>query len=140
MQGHFSLDSPDINEIEASIEAFASTGLRVHITELDVDVLPSRWSRSAEISNRADYAEELNPYTEGLPPEVDDKLTKRYEDLFKLFLKHRDKIDRVTFWGTTDAQSWKNNFPVRGRTNYPLLFDRERKPKNAYFAVAGLKK
>lgn len=140
MQGHFSLDSPDINEIEASIEAFASTGLRVHITELDVDVLPSRWESSAEISNRADYSEELNPYTEGLPPEIDNKLTKRYEDLFKLFLKHRDKIDRVTFWGTTDAQSWKNNFPVRGRTNYPLLFDRERKPKNAYHAVAGLKK
>nr|MDA3833206.1 endo-1,4-beta-xylanase [Spirochaetales bacterium] len=139
MQGHFSLDSPDINEIEASIEAFASTGLRVHITELDVDVLPSRWSSSAEISGRAEYSDELNPYTEGLPPEIDDILTKRYEDLFKLFLKHRDKIDRVTFWGTTDAQSWKNNFPVRGRTNYPLLFDRERKPKNAYHAVVGLK-
>ena len=82
----------------------------------------------------------MNPYVEGLPPEIDKKLTKRYEDLFKLFLKHRDKIDRVTFWGTTDGESWKNNFPMHGRTNYPLLFDRKRKPKNAYFAVAALKK
>ncbi|MFW5773679.1 MAG: endo-1,4-beta-xylanase [Tangfeifania sp.] len=140
MQGHVSLNDPDLDEFEKSIEAFASTGLRVHITELDVDVLPFDWSRSAEISNRAEYRKEMNPYTEGLPPEIDEKLTKRYEDLFKLFLKHRDKIDRVTFWGTTDGESWKNNFPMRGRTNYPLLFDRKRKPKNAYFAVAALKK
>jgi endo-1,4-beta-xylanase len=55
-------------------------------------------------------------------------------------LKHRDKIDRVTFWGASDDVSWKNNFPMRGRTNYPLLFDRQHKPKNAYFAVAALKK
>jgi endo-1,4-beta-xylanase len=74
-----------------------------------------------------------------LPKEIQDKFTRRYEELFKLFLKHRDKIDRVTFWGTTDDKSWKNNFPMRGRTNYPLLFDREHKPKNAYFAVVGLK-
>jgi len=140
MQGHVSLDDPDLNEFEKSIEVFASTGLRVHITELDVDVLPFNWSRSAEISNQAEYRKEMNPYVEGLPPEIDKKLTKRYEDLFKLFLKHRDKIDRVTFWGTTDGESWKNNFPMRGRTNYPLLFDRERNPKNAYFAVAALKK
>jgi len=140
MQGHVSLDDPDLNEFEKSIEVFASTGLRVHITELDVDVLPFNWSRSAEISNQAEYRKEMNPYVEGLPPEIDKKLTKRYEDLFKLFLKHRDKIDRVTFWGTTDGESWKNNFPMHGRTNYPLLFDRKRKPKNAYFAVAALKK
>jgi len=140
MQGHVSLDDPDLNEFEKSIEVFASTGLRVHITELDVDVLPFDWSRSAEISNQAEYRKEMNPYVEGLPPEIDKKLTKRYEDLFKLFLKHRDKIDRVTFWGTTDGESWKNNFPMHGRTNYPLLFDRKRKPKNAYFAVAALKK
>jgi endo-1,4-beta-xylanase len=139
MQGHVGLDNPDLKDFEKSIEAFASAGLRVHITELDVDVLPYDWSRSAEISGRAEYSDELNPYTDGLPSEIDDKLTKRYEDLFQLFLKHRDKIDRVTFWGTTDDESWKNNFPVRGRTNYPLLFDRERKPKNAYHAVAGLK-
>jgi len=140
MQGHVSLEDPDLNEFEKSIEVFASTGLRVHITELDVDVLPFDWSRSAEISNQAEYRKEMNPYVEGLPPEIDKKLTKRYEDLFKLFLKHRDKIDRVTFWGTTDGESWKNNFPMHGRTNYPLLFDRKRKPKNAYFAVAALKK
>ena len=139
MQGHYDLGSPNTKAIEASIEAFAATGMRVHFTELDVDVLPYDWGRTSEVSTNIEYAESLNPYTNGLPKEIQDKFTRRYEELFKLFLKHRDKIDRVTFWGTTDDKSWKNNFPMRGRTNYPLLFDREHKPKNAYFAVVGLK-
>jgi endo-1,4-beta-xylanase len=139
MQGHFNLNSPKIKAIEDSIKAFASTGMRVHVTELDVDVLPSKGKRSAEVSTNIKYDAALNPYVNGLPESVNEKLTKRYEEIFELFLKHRDKIDRVTFWGTSDDQSWKNNFPVRGRTNYPLLFDREHKPKEAYFAVVALK-
>ncbi len=140
MQGHYNLDSPNTKAIEASIEAFAATGMRVHFTELDVDVLPYDWGRTSEVSTNIEYAESLNPYTDGLPKDIQDKFTRRYEELFKLFLKHRDKIDRVTFWGTTDDKSWKNNFPMRGRTNYPLLFNREHKPKDAYFAVTNLKK
>jgi endo-1,4-beta-xylanase len=140
LQGHLNLDSPDLKLWEQAIEAYASVGMKISVTELDVDVLPYDWGRSAEISTNAAYKETLNPYKDGLPKEVEDKLTKRYEDIFKILLKHRDVVDRVTFWGTSDDQSWKNNFPMRGRTNYPLLFDRQRKPKSAYFAVAGLKK
>lgn len=140
MQGHLNLDSPDLTEFEKSIEAFAAEGMRVHITELDLDVLPYDWGRTAEVSTNVAYRETLNPYTEGLPKEVQDKFTKQYENIFKLFLKHKDKIDRVTFWGTSDDNSWKNNFPMRGRTNYPMLFDREHKRKDAYYAVTGLKK
>lgn len=140
MQGHYNLDSLNLGAIEKSIEAFASTGMRVHITELDLDVLPYDWENTAEVSTNIKYDKKLNPYVDGLPKDVEDKFTKGYEDLFKLFLKHKDKIERVTFWGVSDDMSWKNNFPVRGRTNYPLLFDRERKPKDAYHAVIGLKK
>lgn len=140
LQGHLNLDSPDLKLWEQAIEAYASVGMKISVTELDVDVLPYDWGRSAEISTNAAYKESLNPYKDGLPKEIEDKLTKRYEDIFKILLKHRDVVDRVTFWGTSDDQSWKNNFPMRGRTNYPLLFDRQRKPKSAYFAVAGLKK
>lgn len=140
MQGHFNLDGPSIQKIEDSILAFASTGMRVHITELDVDVLPYDWGRTAEVSTNIEYAKTLNPYADGLPKDIEDKFNKRYEDIFKLFLKHKDKIDRVTFWGTSDDQSWKNNFPMRGRTNYPLLFDRNHEKKEAYYAVTGLKK
>jgi endo-1,4-beta-xylanase len=62
-------------------------------------------------------------------------LAKRYAECFALFHKHRDKITRVTFWGVNDGQSWLNNWPVRGRTNYPLLFDRNYQPKPAFDAV-----
>ncbi len=140
MQGHLNLDSPDLKLWEKAIEMYAAAGLRVSITELEVDVLPYDWGRSAEISTNAEYRETLNPYVKGLPKEINDKLTKRYEEIFKILLKHRDKIDRVTFWGVSDDLSWKNNFPMRGRTNYPMLFDRQRNPKDAYFAVTGLKK
>lgn len=140
LQGHLNLDSPDLKLWEQAIEAYASVGMRISVTELEVDVLPYDWGRSAEISTNAAYKESLNPYKDGLPKEIDDKLTKRYEDIFRILLKHRDVVDRVTFWGASDDLSWKNNFPMRGRTNYPLLFDRQHKPKNAYFAVAGLKK
>lgn len=140
MQAHLNLDTPDLKLWEDAIVAYAAAGMRVNITELEVDVLPYDWSRSAEISTNIEYSKTLNPYVDGLPKEIDDKLTKRYEDIFRILLKHRDKVDRVTFWGASDDLSWKNNFPMRGRTNYPLLFDRQHKPKNAYFAVAGLKK
>ena len=141
MQEHVGLDYPSIEEQEASILKFANAGVRVHITELDVDVLPRKGqSNTAEISTRQEYADALNPWPQGLPEEVEKLLTKRYEDLFRLFLKHRDKIDRITTWGTSDDESWKNNFPISGRTNYPLLFDRKKQRKPAYHAIAALKK
>jgi endo-1,4-beta-xylanase len=140
MQGHLNLDSPDLKLWEKAIEMYAATGMKVSITELDVDVLPYDWGRTAEVSTNIEYAKTLNPYVDGLPKEIDDKLTARYEEIFRILLKHRDKIDRVTFWGVSDDLSWKNNFPMRGRTNYPMLFDRQHNPKNAYFAVADLKR
>ena len=140
MQGHVGLDYPDIREFEASVLLFAEAGVTVHITELDVDVLPQRGaSGTAEISTRVEYSTELNPWSDGLPTEMQDRLARRYGELFRLFLKHRNLIDRVTTWGTSDDESWKNNFPVPGRTNHPLLFDRKKQPKPAYRAVAALK-
>ena len=140
MQAHLHLGEPALAELEATIEAIAAAGLDVHITELDIDVLPKAYDyMGAEISTNFEYSEELNPFREALPSQVADELAARYESLFKLFLKHKDKIRRVSLWGTTDAESWKNDWPVVGRTNYPLIFDREGEPKKAYYAVAGLK-
>jgi endo-1,4-beta-xylanase len=104
-------------------------------TELDMDVLPSIWGLGADINRRFEARPELNPYTAGLPDSVDTALARRYADLFSLFCRHRDTVSRVTFWGVTDAGSWLNFFPVRGRTNYPLLFDRQCRPKKAFDAV-----
>lgn len=66
---------------------------------------------------------------------MQQQLAERYEAFFKVFLQHRDDITRVTFWGLDDGQSWLNSFPIRGRTNHPLLFDREQHPKPVFFGV-----
>ena len=140
LQGHVGLDFPDLGEFERSIVSYAEQGMRVHITELEVDVLPVAWEHiGAEISDEFEYSDELNPYADKLPSDIEARLTARYVEVFEMLLRHRDKIDRVSTWGTYDAESWKNDFPVKGRTNYPLLFDRQRKPKNAYHALSKLK-
>ena len=141
MQAHWGLDYPSIEEAEASIVAFAELGVNVMITELDITVLPNpQQNQGADVSLSVEEQEALNPYKEGLPDSVQQQLTDRYAELFALFVKHSDKISRITFWGTHDGHSWKNNWPVRGRTNYPLLFDRNYEPKPAYHAVMDLEK
>lgn len=136
MQGHYSLDNPTIENLEASIEAFAALGVDVLITELDISVLPSPWGYSgADIRQNFELRKKLNPYPDSLPDSMQVRLADRYADLFRVFVNHSDQVARVTFWGVTDRGSWKNNFPVRGRTDYPLLFDRDHKPKPAFDAV-----
>ena len=130
MQGHVGLDYPALEEFEKSILAFADLGVKVMITELDITVLPSPSDdEGADVSANAAYDKQLNPYAEGLPDSVSSALSERYAAFFDLFLKHQDKIDRVTLWGVNDSNSWRNNWPVRGRTDYPLLFDRNNQPK-----------
>ncbi|SNR76563.1 endo-1,4-beta-xylanase [Lutibacter flavus] len=140
MQGHWNLETPSIEEIEKSILDYASLGVKVAITELDITVIPSPWNlQGADVNQNFEGSEFMNPYPESLPDSIQTKLAKRYADIFKLFLKHQDKISRVTFWGVNDGQSWKNDWPIKGRTNYPLLFDREFKPKKAYYNILALK-
>jgi endo-1,4-beta-xylanase len=135
-QGHWHIPSPSLEEIEKTIVDFAALGIDVMVTELDIDVLPAAWGYSgADISRVAEMEDGLDPYTEGLPDDVQQELADRYREIFELFLKHRDAITRISFWGVTDGDNWKNNFPVRGRTNHPLLFDRDWQPKPAYHSV-----
>ncbi len=143
MQGHWGLNYPEIDLIEAAIDSFAALGVKVMITELDVDVLPL--TREGQIIGNAmshpqfqreEFEKYLDPYRDGLPEEVQQALADRYAELFRLFYRKRDQIDRVTFWGVHDGMSWKNGYPIPGRTNYPLLYDRNRRPKPAREAVA----
>jgi len=136
LQDHVSLDSPSIEQIDTTIREFAKLGLKVMITELDVDLLPWPGSNlTADVSLRAAADPKLNPYANGLPDEVQQALSKRYADLFGTYAKHCGTVTRVTFWGVTDKESWKNDWPIRGRTNYPLLFDRNARQKPAFDAV-----
>ncbi len=144
IQAHWSLTEPSIETIEKTITSIAASGVQVMFTELDITVIPSPWDLegAAVEQNYEQYENDskMNPYKKRLPKKIDQKLAKRYEDIFNLFLKHKDKISRVTFWGVNDGQSWLNNWPIKGRTNYPLLFDTKNKPKSAYYLVNALKK
>ncbi|WP_373803852.1 endo-1,4-beta-xylanase [Bacteroides heparinolyticus] len=129
MQGHVGMDYPDLSEFEASMEAYAATGAKVMITEFDMSALPTI-SRSANVADRVDFEKKtLNPYPDGLPDSVSLEWNARMETFMNLFIKHADYVTRVTAWGVSDRDSWKNNFPMRGRTDYPLFFDREYRPK-----------
>jgi endo-1,4-beta-xylanase len=135
-QGHYQLDYPDVKELENTIIKFSELGINVMITELDVSVLPSPGEyHGADISLNFKLKKEYNPYPDSLPDSIQQELAKRYGELFRIFHKHRDKISRVTIWGIHDETSWLNNWPVKGRTNYPLLFDRQYNPKPALEAV-----
>lgn len=141
IQGHWGLDYPSLQEIETAIEMYAALAVKVMFTEVDVSVLPSPYRMpTADVSVRFENNPTMNPYPDGLPDSLQTRLANRYADIFKLFNKHADKISRVTFWGLHDGLSWKNNFPIRGRTDYTLLFDRNLAPKKAYYSVTALAK
>lgn len=130
MQGHLDLQSPSLAEFEASILAYSALKVNVMITELDLSVLPTPWNNhGANVADVVEYQEKMNPYKDGLPDDKYLEWESRFMEFFRLFDKHSDKISRVTLWGISDGQSWKNGFPIRGRTDYALLFDREYNPK-----------
>ena len=116
--------------IGKGIDALSATGVRVMITELDVDPLP----RDASGANLAAVEKGADPYRHGLPPEMQEKLAKRYGEIVAAIVR-RPAVTMIGFWGTHDGRSWLNNYPVKGRTNYPLLFDRQCRPKPAFDAV-----
>ena len=138
IQGHWFLDYPNIEDIENYVLALSDLGVNLMITELDVSALPFYPvdSQAVDISSfDTELRKKYNPYTHDLPESVQQDLANRYAGLFSLFLKHREKFSRVTFWAVHDRQSWRNYLPIRGRTDYPMLFDRNCKPKPALDAI-----
>jgi endo-1,4-beta-xylanase len=138
-QEHLKLTTPSAALVDSSIRALANAGVKVNVTELDIDLLPPAVrSGGADVSMRAAADPALNPYAAGLPDSMQQALARRYEELFRVYLANKDAIERVTFWGVADADSWLNGWPVRGRTAYPLLFDRALRPKPAYTRLMNL--
>ena len=133
LQGHYKMGWPSRQLLDSTIDAFARLGVKVNITELDVDVVPATQGNVGAdliLNNQAKYRADI--YAGGLPDSVQRSLASRYADLFAVLVKHADVVDRVTFWGVTDGNSWLNS---GGRVNYPLLFGRNHQPKPAYEAV-----
>jgi endo-1,4-beta-xylanase len=128
-QAHMHMNSPTLDATEASLKKLKAAGVKVLITEWDISILPSPYE-GANISANFKYSKEMDPYREAIPDSVQQHWNKRMLDIFGLFLKYNDVVDRVTIWGLTDNTTWLNNFPIRGRKDYPMLFDRnnQRKP------------
>ncbi|WP_171037967.1 endo-1,4-beta-xylanase [Dyadobacter luticola] len=125
LQGHWSIYEPTAADLEKSITQFASLGLEVQITELDLSVYPKEHERRAKKST-----------DEGvLTPEMVTKQTAQYKMLFDVFRKHKGTITSVTFWNVSDKSTWLDNFPVPNRKDYPLLFDENYKLKPAFKQV-----
>jgi len=127
-QAHMHMKTPTLEATETSFKKLKDAGVHILITEWDISILPSPYE-GANISANFKYSKEMDPYREGVPDSIQQKWNKRVLDLFGLFLKYNDVVDRVTIWGLTDNTTWLNNFPVRGRKDYPMLFDRNNKRK-----------
>ena len=133
LQGHYEIDRIPFKDIEHTLVAMRELGVKVVVSELDIDVIPrSKWWADGG-KHRAELSR-LDPYREGCPPDVLRRQAEQYARLFRLFRKHADVIARVSFWNLHDGQSWLNDFPWK-RVNHPLLFDRQGNPKPAFPAV-----
>lgn len=133
LQGHYELDAVPFEEIETTIATVQKLGLKVVVSELDIDVVP----RSKWWAENGKYREELakhDPYRDGCPPEILQRQAEQYGKLFSIFRKYAGTVVRVSFWNLHDGQSWLNYFPWR-RENHPLLFDRQQREKPAFHAV-----
>jgi endo-1,4-beta-xylanase len=128
-QAHMHMNSPTLEATEVSLKKLKDAGVHILITEWDISILPSPYD-GANIAANFKYSAEMDPYREVVPEDIQQKWNKRMLDMFALFLKYNDVIDRVTVWGLTDNTTWLNNFPISGRKDYPMLFDRnnQRKP------------
>ena len=122
------MDHPNYDEFEKSIVAFGQAGVKVMITEWDMSALPTV-NAGANVADTVSFNDKLNPYSVELPDSVSAVWNERMETFFRLFEKHSDVISRVTAWGLSDGNSWLNYWPIKGRKDYPLLFDRHFQPK-----------
>ena len=130
IQGHFSIYEPTEQELRDAIKKYASLGVEVQITELDVSVYHKEHSRRDPLPKDEDDA---------FKQEQEQKQIEQYDMLFRVFRDFGDTLTGVTFWNISDRYSWLDNFPVRGRKNYPLLFNEELQPKKAYYKIIDFK-
>ena len=122
MQAHWYNSNPDLDEIRAAIEQYAALGMIVHVTELELSVFD--WE-----DHRTDLKEPL--------PGMLEKQAERYGEIFELFREYKDVVRCVTTWGVADDYTWLDDFPQKGRKNWPLLFDVNHRSKPALERVLG---
>lgn len=125
LQAHWNLTSPTYDDIRQAIEKYASLGLQIQITEMDVSVF-----------DHEDKRIDLTEMTE----EMKAIQAERYGQFFKLLREYKDVISAVTFWGVADEYTWLDNFPVTGRKNWPFIFDQNHQPKDSFWKIVDFEK
>ena len=126
LQGHWAINEPSKEQLESTLKDFSTLGLNMQITELDISVYPKEHSARERQPADADTS---------FTTEKEQKQIEEYKTCFELFKKYKKNISSVTFWNISDRHSWLDNFPVRGRKDYPLLFDAQLKPKKVYWEI-----
>ena len=126
LQGHWAINEPSAEELDNTLRKFAELGMKIQITELDISVY------NKEHNSRE---KKLDDYTTDFTPEKENKQIEMYQRCFSAFKKYKKSISGITFWNISDRSSWLDNFPVRGRKDYPLLFDKNLQPKKAFWEV-----
>lgn len=133
MQGHMILEDGAqtiINQYDHSIKTIASLGVKTFFSELDLSVLPNPYGFSgANVSDRFAYRPEVDPYKDGVPADKQAEIDQFWVDFYKMLITHKDDIIRLNYWCTNDGNSWKNDFPIRGRHDYATLVDRNNNMK-----------
>jgi len=131
LQGHLIYGDTDyVKEYEQTIQTIASIGLPSQFTELDISMLPNPYGFSgANVSDRFKYSEMMDPYRNGLPADKQEQFDQFWIDFFKMLMANKEHVLRVNFWCLNDANSWRNDFPIKGRSDYATLFDRQSQPK-----------
>jgi endo-1,4-beta-xylanase len=126
LQAHWAVNEPSRGQLDSTLKRFAELGLKIQITELDISVYPKEHD-----ARERKTEDTLTAFT----AEREQAQTEKYKMCFELFKKYSNAINSVTFWNLSDRYSWLDNFPVKNRKDYPLLFDQNLKPKKAYWEV-----
>ncbi len=126
LQGHWAISEPTKEQLEKTLDDFSTLGLNMQITELDISVYPKE--HNARERKATDYDTTFSQ-------EKEQKQTEVYKMVFEAFRNHKKNISSVTFWNISDRSSWLDNFPVRDRKDFPLLFDKNLQPKKAFWEV-----
>ena len=120
MQFHTRYNQTDAN-LAAAITAAAATGLKVHISELDIALNPD------------------NIQTLTLTPALAQQQSDKYKSIVKMYNAiPASQQYGITTWNVGDADSW---IPVSyNRPDWPLPFDANYLRKPAYYGIlAGVK-
>ncbi|MCF0190475.1 MAG: endo-1,4-beta-xylanase [Marinilabiliaceae bacterium] len=124
LQCHYGMDFPEVEEFTASVDSFINVGMRVQFTEFDMSILPNPY-QGADVETRFEYAPEKDPFVDGVPDDKMEEWKARMRQFLDVIIARADKTNRITFWGVSDSTSWKNDFPIQGRKDYPLPIDRQ---------------